>query len=233
MTSSTAFSSIETAPYGSTEKITLVSSSTSLTLEPVQSAKTARLLKSDEMSRTDFASVAIGTEQKINPSPIERVYPHLFDDAGPANQFRIYISKALRDAQLALESFGEADLESVGSRLTLVATTMGGAHPLTNFNESLGAVVSFVRRATLTASYADITRSALNALVHVLQSAITDPMLDLDEASDLVDKLSSEGWRGEHGVVNELIAVLLDDLDTEAGAEIQAQLFSEDETKAD
>lgn len=86
---------------------------------------------------------------------------------------------------------------------------MGSAYPLTEFNESLGGVVAFVRRATLAASSAELSRSALNALVYALQSLVSNPMLDLDEASDFVDKLANEGWQGEHKVADELVATLL------------------------
>lgn len=231
MTSSTTISS-ETPPYSSTGRITLVSSSTSGAVEQPQTAQTTRVLKNNEISHADFVPAAIENEFDRS-SPIERVYPHLFDDAGPANQARIFIRKAIRDVQHALESYGEADLESVGSRLMLVATAMSGAHPLTDFNESLGAVVSYIRRAMLAASSTDIQRSALNALVHVLQSVDANPMLDLDEASDLLDQLTSEGWHGEHKALNELIAALLDDLDNETGMAIQAQLFAQYDAKAD
>ncbi|MCR4304884.1 MAG: hypothetical protein NUV63_11805 [Gallionella sp.] len=225
------FSSFDEAHENLPGKITHVSSSSTLTSEPIQTTQKVRLVYSSELSRTGRVVEAAEAEQDIK-SPIERVYPHLFDDEGPANLVRSYISNALKDAQQALESFGEADLESVGTLLILVATKMSSAHPLSEFNESLGAVVSYVRRATLTASNADITRSALNALVHVLQSASANPMLDLDEASDLVEKLTAEGWHGEHKVVSELVAALLDDINAETDAEAQIQMFTEPHPEA-
>jgi len=220
------FSSFDKVHDSSTGKITHVSSSSTLTSEPVQSTQKVRLVYSSELNRTGRVVETAEAEQDIK-LPIERVYPHLFDDEGPASLVRSHISNALKDSQQALESFGEADLESVGTLLILIATKMSSVHPLTEFNESLGAVVSFVRRATLTASSPDITRSALNALVHVLQSAAANPMLDLDEASDLVDKLSAEGWHGEHKIVSDLVAVLLDDINAETDAEVQIQMFNE------
>lgn len=176
-------------------------------------------------------SEAIGTGDKMETiaggeilkAPVERIYPHAFDDSDMAGQARVFVLKALEDARLALESFGEADLGSIGTRLSLIAAAMNSAHPLTEFNENLGAVVSFIRRAMLTMSGSDTTRPALNALVHVLQSLSLNPMIDLDDASDLVDKLVNEGWRGEHGIADELVAALFADSDAEVHAETLKQ----------
>jgi hypothetical protein len=158
-------------------------------------------------------------------SSIDRLYPHLFDESEAGGQARIHIGQALKDAQLALHAFGEADLDTVSTRLTLVAPHMAKAYTHTEFNPSLGAVVSYVRRAVLQASPADVSRSALNALVSVLQSALDDPAIELDEAADLTEKLANEGWNGDHVAVNELIAAMADDPELEA--EVQALLFPE------
>ncbi|MDO9142319.1 MAG: hypothetical protein Q7U38_18530 [Methylobacter sp.] len=158
--------------------------------------------------------------------PIDRIYPHIFDEDTQTGQAIAIIRNALDDAKLALEDLGEPNFQSVTTRLTQIAAAMSKAYPLTSFNESLGAVIAFIRRATLVASIDEISRPSLNALVHVLQSIALNPMIDLDDASDLVDKLSNEGWRGENGIANQLIAALLDDYELNTD-EIESLLFQE------
>ncbi len=155
---------------------------------------------------------------------IDRIYPHIFDEGAQTGQAIVFIKNALHDAKLALEAFGVSDFSDVDTRLTQIAAAMNRAYPLTLFNESLGAVISFIRRATLAASIDDISRPSLNALVHVLHSIALNPMIDLDDASDLVEKLSNDGWCGEHGVANQLITALLDDYGLNAD-EVETLLF--------
>jgi len=161
--------------------------------------------------------------------PVERMYPHIFDEDIKSGQALGYIRSAISDAQVAIDAFGEPDLQTVGTRLTQIAVMMSKAHTLTDFNESLGALVSFIRRATLAASSVDVSRSALNALVNVLESAAANPMLDLDEASDLVEKLSDQGWRGEHALANDIVNALVDSSDLTHEV-VQALLFPEPQT---
>ncbi|MDN7177316.1 hypothetical protein M0D69_04665 [Caballeronia sp. SEWSISQ10-4 2] len=160
------------------------------------------------------------------PQP-EQVYPHLFDEATSAGQTRALVELALNDARLALESFGRSDFDSIGSRLALIATSMQKAHRLTTFNESFGAVISYVRRAALAANSPDVTRAGLNGLIQVLQSLRANPAMDLDDASDLVEALSAEGWQGDHDVVNALITVLFTESNDSDVPNDQAELFSE------
>jgi hypothetical protein len=51
----------------------------------------------------------------------ERLYPHLFDESGVEGRARNFIIKAISDAELALDSFGDADLADVSSRLSLTS----------------------------------------------------------------------------------------------------------------
>ncbi|BCZ78514.1 hypothetical protein PTKU64_21890 [Paraburkholderia terrae] len=150
------------------------------------------------------------TQPAIVPAP-EQVYPHLFDPQGASGQALAIVDGALEDARSALKSFGDSDLESVGSRLAQVAAAMQMAHKLTSFNEDFGAVISFIRRATLTADATEVSRAMLNALVSALGSLKKAPALDLEDAGSLVDGLEDSGWRGEHPVVDALMAVLFPD----------------------
>ena len=162
----------------------------------------------------------------ISPEP-EQVYPHLFDEDTSAGQTRMLVELALNDARNALESFGQNDFDTIGSRLGLIATSMQKAHRLTTFNESFGSVISYIRRAVLAANSADVTRGGLNALVQALQSLSANPAMDLDDASDLVEALSAEGWQGDHDTVNALIEILLTGDSEPNVSSDQAELFFE------
>ncbi len=159
--------------------------------------------------------------------PIDRIYPHLFDESTTEGQVRIHIGGALKDAQRALNAFGELDYELIGSSLACIASGMAQAHKNTTFNESLGAVVSFIRRATLIASSAEISRSELNALVLVLRAIDKNPMVDIEEAAELIDQLEGHGWVGNHDVTDALISALFDEVDVVKTEDVQVSLFNE------
>lgn len=180
--------------------------------------------KSDNASAQDYVG-------RVGLLPVERIYPHVFDD-DKAGQALIYLRAAIDDAKGAIDAFGEPDIPAVDSRLSQIAVLMGKTHPLTVFNESFGAVVSFVRRATLAASSTELSRSALNSLVHVLELSASNPMLDLDEATDLIEKLASEGWKGEHQLASELLMALADDYGMTTD-DMQALLFPTPETSVE
>lgn len=181
-------------------------------------------------SSRKISSTGLEDEQveprKLGTLSVKRIYPHVFDENITAGQAVIYLRSAINDANVAIDAFGEPDLQTVDTRLTQIAVTMSKVHAMTEFNECLGAVVSFIRRATLTASNDELSRSALNSLIHVLELMAANPMMDLDEASDLVDKLSNDGWRGEHKLANELVTALIDSFDLPID-EVQALLFPE------
>lgn len=157
-------------------------------------------------------------------TPIDRIYPHIFDPETQAGKVLPLIQHAIDDTTLALEAYGVPDMDATSTHLTNVAASMKSANSLIDFNKSLNGIVSYIRRATLTVDINNISRSSLNTLANTLQSILQNPMVDLDDASDLVEKLSSDGWKGEFEVVEALIAALLDDTDND---EIQAELFTE------
>lgn len=142
-----------------------------------------------------------------------RAYPHILEAAQPALAL---VAKALEDARKALESYDDSDIESVSGRLSLIAVSCADAHSLTRFNESFGAVVSFVRRATLIADSSEVSRPALNVLISVLAQIRKDPNISLMAAGELVGALSEEGWRGEHKVVDQLLALFLSEAEPDA-----------------
>lgn len=156
----------------------------------------------------DRVSIEIGSSKT---SPVDRIYPHAFDKTTNAGRVVALIERALVDARLATEAFGEPDIAAVSTHLTNVAAVLKTAFAMIDFNKSLGPVVSFIRRATLTTSADGIDRLSLNTLTSVLQSIRHNPMIDLDDASELFERLSNDGWRGEIKAVDSLIALLLAD----------------------
>lgn len=179
----------------------------------------------NKLSSTNLLEETTGCDE-IGIPPVARIYPQIFDEKLPAGQALVYIHNAHKDAQSALDAFGAPDFQAVATRLAQIAATMAKTHSLTGFNENFGAVVSFIRRATLLVSPEEISRSALNSLIHALRSLSSNPMIDLDESSDLVDTLINEGWQGEHGVADALIAALINETDIET-EEKQTLLFPE------
>lgn len=180
-------------------------------------------------SSPTVSSTTQSADNEVSPLPINRIYPHVFDESNLAGQALIYLQSAITDAKEAIDAFGEPDLQEVTTRLTHIAAAMGKAHLLTEFNESFGGVVSYVRRATLLITSEDISRSALNSLLQALMSVAANPMLDLDEATDLIDKLAHDGWKGEHRLANELIMALTEDSEITT-EELQSLLFEVTET---
>jgi hypothetical protein len=136
----------------------------------------------------------------------DRAYPHLLEAAQPAVSL---IQHCLDDARLALDAFQDADFTGVATRLSAIAAQCSTAHSLTKFNESFGAVVSFIRRSAVSANAAEISRPALNAMINVLNHLTQNPMIGIGDAADMQIKLSDCGWIGEHEAVNNLLAWLL------------------------
>ena len=181
-------------------------------------------IESVNSKTTSVEPVDIG-EVNLSP-PQEQLYPHLFDENLAPGEARMLVISALKDANLALDAFGDGDLAAIESRLALVASTMKRTHHLTSFNESYGSVVSFIRRATLRANPGDVNRSGLNALVQSLDSLSANPSMDLDEAADLIDLLSDEGWKGEHEATSTLLKFLFDESDLNENENLQSELFA-------
>ncbi len=148
------------------------------------------------------------------PSKAERLYPQLLDNDLPEGKALVFIKMALSNAKDALDAFDEPDLNTTMSHLNQIAATMGKTHPLTTFNESLGSVVSYIRRAILLISIDDVTRVTLNSLISALESMTSNPLLRLTEACEIIENLSNNGWKGEHPEAEALISALFGDGET-------------------
>lgn len=159
---------------------------------------------------------------------LERLYPQFFDEDTAVGRLRVLVLRALDDARRSVEAFECSDLQMVGSCLAIVASIMRDAYEETSFNEDFGAIVSFIRRATLVASPTEVTLSSLNALVGALAGLSDNPAVGFAEAVDITDKLTEEGWRGEHSAVVAMVDLLLAplDIDSEGSSGLnQPELF--------
>ena len=175
--------------------------------------------------RSELSSTSTENSKYIDYTkmiPVDRIYPHIFDENTDAGSMLVLVRNALSDAESALESYAVPDLQGVTTYLTNVSNLMRESHRFADFNRSLGALLSFLRRATLVTPIENINRSALNALVSSLQSIASNPMLDLDDASILIERLLNDGWKGELESVDLLIAEILSTLD-----EPQKELFND------
>jgi hypothetical protein len=212
----------ETATTSSAER-TNISRSTLHETELVILAPESSVRQKEIRTETEAPVASEQLDYTLAPPPIDRIYPHVFDESESAGQAVALIRQAHKDASTALDAYGEADLEAVESRLTLIAAAASKAYPLSDFNRSFAAVVAYIRRAALFANAAGVTRQALNALAHALQFLLANPMIDLMDAAEITEKLSAVGWHGEHQATEQLIDALLGELST--GEATQAEQF--------
>lgn len=196
-----------------------------LSFELIGGAQTSHPL-TDTLAAEVVASVhasATGAEndRKPNTAPpsaivTERAYPHRYDpEAGQSGAAMSLIGRAQLEALAALDAWGESNLDEVSSRLSLVATNVATAHKYTTFNASLGAVVSHVRRAVLCAAVVDLDTQQLMLLARTLTNLHQQPMVTLDDATDMIEEMEAAGWRGRHPDVAafvEALAVSAEDL---------------------
>ncbi|MDB5815128.1 MAG: hypothetical protein JWN23_2245 [Rhodocyclales bacterium] len=159
-------------------------------------------------NETDIAekSASVGGGASVSAHAL---YPHLFDSDTGDGQAIALLNQAAEDAVRALESHDQADLVDIQTRFTQIAAAAARAHALTVFNENFGSVVSFIRRATLMTPAADISRSALNQLIVALKRLLHEPMIDLDDATDIIDDLMADGWEGAYRAADDLLAALI------------------------
>jgi hypothetical protein len=210
---------VETVNSSSMEKTTADSfSSTTPTLSNIYSLPT-KIVRSELSSTSTEKSEYIDYTKMISA---DRIYPHIFDESTDAGAMLVLVRKALNDAESALETFSTPDLQGTTTYLTNVSISMRESHRFADFNRSLGALLSFIRRATLVTPIDNINRSALNTLVSSLHLISSNPMLDLDDVSMLIEQLLNEGWMGELESVEQLIADVLSNLE-----EPQKQLFDD------
>lgn len=156
---------------------------------------------------------------------VDRVYPHLYDRGSSTGTAMSLVEKAASDVRGALTAFDGADLATVSSRMASLAAVASSAQTHASFNRSFRATLGFIRRAALVVDSAEVSRSALNSMLTVLNQLSNRPTLDLMGAAELTERLAKEGWHGEHKEVEALIKTLIDDQDVKEDAITQVELF--------
>lgn len=142
---------------------------------------------------------------------IRRAYPLVFDDDSPFAPVLLTLSSAVQESAKAIENYSDGDLEGVGSRLAFIAALMSQAHPHTEFNPALGAMVSFVRRATLFANSTEVNLPQLMSLAKAIRQVHENPLISLDYATDLIDELKAQSWIGANPAVAEFVSALFEE----------------------
>lgn len=201
-----------------------------------QSTDTSLLTKIDlpvlpyQRFRNDLNVTNIGSDYLSDItkelSPIDRVYPHIFDVQTPSGNVLGLLKDSINEATLALEAYSEPDMASLSTHLTKIAVIMSKAHTMADFNRSFSGVISYIRRATLTTPPDQLDRAGLNIMINVLNAILLDPMINLDDASDLTEKLSRQGWTGELDIIEILIQALINDTQEEAQTELFDNLLA-------
>lgn len=202
------------------ESLSVANSSVVRTTEITTQLKPiSRIVEVVSRTSTDSNSPQEATEAIAEA---HRIYPHVFDEATNTGEALGYIREAIQDARDALDDFGEVNLQSIGMRLSQIAQLLKKAYSISHANDPFAAVISFLRRAALTLSPEDITLPQLNSLLGALKQIADNPLLSLDEATDLIENLSSNGWTGEHEAVEQIVKMLIDAQGQETVATIEA-----------
>lgn len=98
-------------------------------------------------SRGHSTSIDDGDRQQAATVLARRAYPLAYDTEGPAAPAMSILAAAANEGEKLIAAYHAADVQDVGSRLSIIAALMMKAYPHTAFNPALGATVSFVRRA--------------------------------------------------------------------------------------
>lgn len=153
-------------------------------------------------------------EKKVSPSEVSRAnlarraYPLAYDPNGPHGDALNLLETASKEASRMVESYNDADLATVGSSLAAIAALMSKCYPLTSFNPALGAIVSFIRRATLVHASDQVNLPQLMALSRSLQKLSEMPLISLNDSADLVDELERHQWKGQSKAISDFLAAL-------------------------
>ncbi|MFN0313484.1 MAG: hypothetical protein ACKVQA_00365 [Burkholderiales bacterium] len=162
------------------------------------------------------AAVTLGP-QDVN----RRAYPLAYDPEGPAGPALSLLGEVRDLAASIVDAYSDSDMATVGSRLAMSAALLSKAYPHTAFNPALGAVVSFLRRATL---IADVTQCGLEELMALAKAArhlAENPLISLDDSAELVIELEGQGWAGADSDIAKFVSAVFGDLDEAASTQPQ------------
>jgi hypothetical protein len=137
-----------------------------------------------------------------------RAYPLAFDPEGPAGSALALLTQTRDQAAQAVNAYGDGDIDSTVSRIAVIAALMSRAYPHTEFNPALGAAVSFIRRATLSADATEISLTELMALAKATRQLAANPLISLDESVDLITELEDQHWVGAAPHIAALVSAL-------------------------
>lgn len=198
---------------------------------PISGEKKSTTASLDLGRVTIREALGVGVASDLRPTDPalpDRMYPQAFDVNAKAGNARVQIERAKGDACRALDFFNVSDISSMATQFGLIGACLLSAYQRTDFNDALASAIAYIRRAVLVADPTSISRSELNSLVVALRSISANPMIDLEEAAELVNALAATGWKGENKVVADLVAAFLED--DESGDEVsnrQISLFGE------
>jgi hypothetical protein len=139
-----------------------------------------------------------------------RAYPHAYDPEGVSGPALALLSDADVEAAQAVTAYNEGDIDSVASRVSMVAALMAKAYPHTAFNAALGAAVSFIRRATLLMDTSQLSMPDLMALAKATRVLAGNPLLSLEQSADLVIEMEEQDWQGADQNVADFVNALFD-----------------------
>jgi hypothetical protein len=162
------------------------------------------------------------------PTPLDvtkRAYPLAYDPEGPAGPALELLNQVNELASSITQAYSEGDMATIGSRLAMIAALLANAYPYTAFNPALGAAVSFLRRATLLADVSQCGFEELMALAKAGRVLAENPLISLDESTDLVMELEGQGWVGADPDVVQFVAALFGEYPETAAIQppVQAQ----------
>jgi hypothetical protein len=150
-------------------------------------------------------SIAISSEPNI-------LYPRAFDQGVSLGQARGLISSAARDCMHAIDDFSEANLDGVASYFGLIASSVAAARNILLSepgSDALIGLLSFTRRAVLSASIDNIDLRRLNALAKALKAVEKNPVITFDDAARAIDELTTFGFNGANAEIQRLIAAVM------------------------
>lgn len=176
------------------------------------------------------SNVSVAFDERATGQALpDRMYPQAFDANSKAGFARVQIEKAKDDAIRALDFFNVSDISSMATQFSLIAACLLSAYRRADFNDALASVVAYIRRAVLVVDPTSASRQEVNSLVTALRSITMNPMIDYEEAANLVNALAAAGWNGENDAVAELVSAFLEDKnDGDETSEREVSLFRDD-----
>lgn len=205
---------------GSTEAVASAVSTFASTTGIAHQVRSARKTFRVVLSTSGDINTASNTAEQTVEA--RRIYPHVFDEATKTGEALTLIQKAIEDVRLAIDDFTDANLQSIGTRFSQIALLLKKAYGISHANDPFAAVISFVRRAILIFAPEDASLPQLNSLLVALKKLADNPLLSLDDATDLIDKLTDDGWDGQHEAVEKIVAMLLNEQENEMEGTIEA-----------